>query len=285
MRADQAPNGFKEETMSRVEVSARMKVRAGELEGFKRQAAESIRLTKEKHSPILRYDWFLSEDQTQCEVREVHADSARMMAHRATIAEAVPILLSRYAEDHRAAVFGDPSPELVERVNASPMGRTVKWYAFFQGLEPGPSGGQTASPGLKATFELTAHGTVRPGQLEGFKAQAAEIMRITREKDTRTLRYDWFLSKDGTEFEVREAYRDEEGLIEHNVHVREARDKLFRDFATDHLMTAYSEVSPHLSDLFKLHAGGVRRFSFFQGLEPSPTVLTDNRDRALSTRA
>ena len=40
------------------------------------------------------------------------------------------------------------------------------------------------------TLEVFAHLTVRPGQLEGFKKQAAECIRITKEKDTRTLRYD-----------------------------------------------------------------------------------------------
>jgi quinol monooxygenase YgiN len=56
-----------------------------------------------------------------------------------------------------------------------------------------------------ATLEVFAHLTVRPGQLEGFKKQAAECIRITKEKDTRTLRYDWFLTSDGTECEVHEA--------------------------------------------------------------------------------
>jgi quinol monooxygenase YgiN len=53
---------------------------------------------------------------------------------------------------------------------------------------------------------MSAHMTVRPGCLEGFKKQAAECIRITRQKDTQTLRYDWFISTDGTECEVREAY-------------------------------------------------------------------------------
>jgi quinol monooxygenase YgiN len=66
-----------------------------------------------------------------------------------------------------------------------------------------------------ATFELSAHMTVRPGQLEGFKKQAAEIIRLTKEKDTQTLRYDWFLTNDGTECEVRELYESPQGLIEH----------------------------------------------------------------------
>ena len=47
-------------------------------------------------------------------------------------------------------------------------------------------------------FEVTARLQVREGELEGFKEQAAEMMRQTREKDTGTLRYDWFLSNDGT---------------------------------------------------------------------------------------
>jgi hypothetical protein len=40
-----------------------------------------------------------------------------------------------------------------------------------------------------ATFEVSAHMTVRPGQLEGFKKQAAECIRITKEKDTHTLHH------------------------------------------------------------------------------------------------
>ena len=38
-------------------------------------------------------------------------------------------------------------------------------------------------PALRGTLELSAHMTVRPGQLEGFKRQAAECIRLTREKD------------------------------------------------------------------------------------------------------
>ena len=37
------------------------------------------------------------------------------------------------------------------------------------------------------------------------------MMRLTRELDTKTLRYDWFLSNDGTRCEVREGYVDADG--------------------------------------------------------------------------
>ncbi len=121
-------------------------------------------------------------------------------------------------------------------------------------------------------LEVIARLKVRPGQLEGFKTQVGEILRLTREKDTQTLRYDWFLKEDETEYEVHEVYLNEAGLIEHNEHVVEARETLFRDYAFDHRMSVYGEISQHLSDLFKKHAGGVSKFAFVQGLEPATPV-------------
>ena len=97
-------------------------------------------------------------------------------------------------------------------------------------------------------FEVIAHMTVRPGQLEGFRKQAAECVRITQEKDTHTLRYDWFLSEDGKHCEVLEAYTGPEGLIEHNRNILEARTKLFADYADNHFMTFYGEPSRELRE-------------------------------------
>jgi quinol monooxygenase YgiN len=118
-------------------------------------------------------------------------------------------------------------------------------------------------------FEVTARLRIRDGELEGFRRQAAEMMRQTREKDTKTLRYDWFLSDDGTECEVREGYMDADALIEHAHNVAEAREELFRDFAYDHHMTIYGEPSPALAVLMEqlAHVVPFGRFSLLQGLE------------------
>ena len=129
-----------------------------------------------------------------------------------------------------------------------------------------------------AYLEMSAHLTVRPGCLEGFKKQAAELIRITKEKDTRTLRYDWFLSNDGTECEVRESYTGPEGLVEHNTHVLEARTKLFKDYADNHFMTLYGEQTQPVVDLLKKHPVGFKSFSFLQGLEPSPVIPGAERE-------
>jgi quinol monooxygenase YgiN len=118
-------------------------------------------------------------------------------------------------------------------------------------------------------FEVKARLKIRDGELAGFRAQAAEMMRLTRERDTKTLRYDWFVSADGTECEVREAYVDADALIEHAHNVAEARDTLFRDFAYDHEMTLYGEPSPALAELIERLAGVVpfKRFALLQGLD------------------
>jgi quinol monooxygenase YgiN len=118
-------------------------------------------------------------------------------------------------------------------------------------------------------FEVRARLKIRDGELAGFTEQAAEMMRQTREKDTKTLRYDWFLSDDGTECEVREGYVHADALIEHAHNVAEARDTLFRDYAYDHEMTIYGEPSPALAALMERLAGVVpfRRFSLLQGLD------------------
>ena len=118
-------------------------------------------------------------------------------------------------------------------------------------------------------FEVTARLKVRDGQLEGFKRQAGELMRQVKEKDTKTLRYDWFLSDDGTRCEVREGYLDADALLEHSDHIGEVRAELFRDFAYDHDMTIYGEPSPALAAAFEAMAGHVKftQFSLFQGLD------------------
>ena len=124
-------------------------------------------------------------------------------------------------------------------------------------------------------FEVTARLKIREGELDWFKQQAAEMMSLTREKDTKTLRYDWFISDDGTQCEVREGYVDADGLLEHGNNVAEAREKLFRDYAYDHDMTIYGEPSPALAKLIERLAGHVKfnRSSFLQGLDSDIRVL------------
>ena len=117
-------------------------------------------------------------------------------------------------------------------------------------------------------FEVRARLKVRDGKLEEFKRQAAEMMRVTKEKDTGTLAYDWFLSEDGTTCEVHEAYVDADALVEHAMNVREAREAMFAEFASDHQMAFYGDPSPRLIALVNMVGVDVTQFSLLQALEP-----------------
>ena len=119
--------------MTKLEVSARMTVRKGKLEGFKEQAAECIKQTKEKDTKTIRYDWFLNGGQTECEIRETYESSEGLVEHRVNIGEALNRLFREFADDHTVTVYGEPSPQLVEMAKRMPPG-SVKWYSFLQGL-------------------------------------------------------------------------------------------------------------------------------------------------------
>ena len=252
--------------MDNLEVIARVKIRPGQLEGFKSQAAEILRATREQDTHTLRCDWFLNDDRTKCEVHEQFPNEQGLIEHKMNTMAATAVLFKDHAFDHHATIYGDVSQDFIDLVTER-MGPPAV-FAFTQGLKSPTS----VQGGVMGYLEVIARLKVRPGQLEVFKTRVAEILRLTQEKDTQTLRYDWFLNKDETECEVHEAYRSEQGLIEHNQHVVEARDALFRNYAFDHRMSVYGEISQHLSDLFKKHAGGVSKFSFVQGLEQAAPV-------------
>jgi quinol monooxygenase YgiN len=118
-----------------LEVSARMTIRKGKLEEFKRQATECIRQTREKDTKTLRYDWFISRDETECEISEAYRGSDGLIEHRMHIGGALNELFRNYADAHTVSVYGTPSSELVEMANAQMPEGSVRWYSFFRGLE------------------------------------------------------------------------------------------------------------------------------------------------------
>lgn len=121
-------------------------------------------------------------------------------------------------------------------------------------------------------FEATAKLKIREGQLEEFKRQAAEVMRQMRQLDDAPLRYDWFLSDDGTDCEVREAYESADALLEHQLAIAEAKMKLFRECVDGHAMAFYEDPSPALAQALEGLGATYERFFFFQGLEVDSKV-------------
>jgi quinol monooxygenase YgiN len=121
-------------------------------------------------------------------------------------------------------------------------------------------------------FEATARLTIRDGELEGFKQQVAEIMSLTRASDTKPLRYDWFLSDDGTVCEVHEAYVNADALLAQQRTLGEAKMKLFRDHVAGHEMKFFGEISPALAGALESMGTPFVQYDFFQGLEVKTEV-------------
>ena len=121
-------------------------------------------------------------------------------------------------------------------------------------------------------FEATAQLKIRDGKLEGFKQQVDEIVRLTSERETRPLRYDWFISEDGTTCEVREAFPDADALLEHQRFIKDAKIKLLHEFTSGHSMTVYGEPSPALMQTFAGMGVEFTQFEYFQGLDVPAAV-------------
>jgi quinol monooxygenase YgiN len=130
----QAQNGMAAGSpATRLDVIAMMKVRPGRLEGFRLQAAECIRQTKQKDKGTLRYDWFMASDGITVEILEAYESSDAWIQHRVNIGAALDKLFSEFADDHRVNVFGEPSQKLRDMANASMKDR-VKWFSFMEGI-------------------------------------------------------------------------------------------------------------------------------------------------------
>jgi quinol monooxygenase YgiN len=251
------------------EVMARLKIRDGELDGFKQQAAEVMRLARELDTKTLRYDWFIDADQTECEVREVYLDADGLLEHNNHVREARDKLFRAHAYGHDMTIYGEPSPALAQLIERMAAHVAFHRYVLWQGLD---SDDQTKG---SAMFEATAHLKIREGELEAFKRQAAEVMRQMRQLDEQPLRYDWFLSDDGTQCEVREAYVDADALLKHQQQVAEAKMKLFRECVAGHTMTFYGDPSPALVGALQAMGTTYTTFSFLQGLDADIDVLTE----------
>jgi quinol monooxygenase YgiN len=249
------------------EVTARLQIRDGELDGFKRQAAEIMRLARALDTKTLRYDWFLSSDGTACEVREGYVDPDGLLEHNRHVKEARDKLFEDHAYGHDMTIYGKPSSALADLIDRMAGHVSFNRFSLLQGLDS-----DRVTEGDASMFEATARLAIRDGKLEGFKQHAAELVRQMSEQDEPPLRYDWFLSDDGTTCEVRETYLDADSLLAHQQAIASAKMTLFREFVVGHTMTFYGDLSPALTAALKAMGTTYTTFSFLQGLETASDV-------------
>ena len=97
--------------MSKLQFTGRLAIHPGKLSDFKEQAAQCMRLVREKDSGCLHYDWFINDEQTVCMVRETYRDSAAVLEHMSNLGDTLGTLLG--VCDLTVEVFGTPSSEIV----------------------------------------------------------------------------------------------------------------------------------------------------------------------------
>jgi quinol monooxygenase YgiN len=111
--------------MEELQVTARLRIRNGQLSEFKAVAEKCVASVRENDTGTLQYDWFFNEDETECVVRERYRDSDAIMEHMANLGSTLEELLA--VCDLSVEVFGHPSAELM----AATEGMSVGVYKPF----------------------------------------------------------------------------------------------------------------------------------------------------------
>jgi quinol monooxygenase YgiN len=101
---------------------------------------------------------------------------------------------------------------------------------------------------------------IHEGKLAEFKRLVAKCEEIVRTKDTGTLQYENYLNSDETECVALERYRDEQALLDHFEHIREAMDEILTTCSGEGELCG--DISPELAE--KLKGGPVRVFRPFE---------------------
>ena len=114
--------------MEQIQVTARFPQIAKEnLDEFKRLAGDALKVTAEDPG-VPQYDWFFSQDESSCVVRETYASSEAVLTHLAMVGDTLGTMIE-LGGGVEVEVFGTPSETLGQAISA--MQPNV--YPFFQG--------------------------------------------------------------------------------------------------------------------------------------------------------
>ncbi|MBT8280281.1 MAG: antibiotic biosynthesis monooxygenase [Muriicola sp.] len=108
-------------------------------------------------------------------------------------------------------------------------------------------------------IQVTAKFKIHPGKEEAFKDLAQACIACVKEKDSGTLQYDWFFSKDGRECRVRETYTNSDAVLAHVANLgplfgqflelSEFSPEIYGD-ASDALVGAVDAFKPEVFDYY-----------------------------------
>ena len=105
--------------MTEIHGIARLKIRAGKLDEFKRLSAKAMELTRTKDTGTLQYDVYFNSDETECVVHERYRDSESLLAHTKNLGDTMAAILATCTAE--GEILGTPSPALRKALEGSPV--------------------------------------------------------------------------------------------------------------------------------------------------------------------
>ena len=87
-------------------------VRPGQLDALKALMPEMVAATQANEPGTLNYEWYLSDDETQCHIYERYEDSAAVMAHLASFGQHFAVRFLDAVEPTGFVVYGDPDAQV-----------------------------------------------------------------------------------------------------------------------------------------------------------------------------
>jgi quinol monooxygenase YgiN len=106
--------------MTEISSIAKIKIRPGKLEEFKRLTALCAHSVRTKDSGTLQYDHFFNDDYTECVVIERYRDFPALREHLANIGDDLMQALMRVCSIS-GDIFTTPTPELRKAIEGLPI--------------------------------------------------------------------------------------------------------------------------------------------------------------------
>ena len=106
-----------------------LSVKEGKLDDFKAVVNTMIEMTDVNEPNTLVYEWYISEDGSECHLLETFKDSDAFMVHLGNVGHMFDALFES-ATMTRAKIYGSPSAELQQALD--PLG--VQYFAHFNGV-------------------------------------------------------------------------------------------------------------------------------------------------------
>ncbi len=114
--------------MSELQGIGRFEFHGGELEEFKRLAAQCMEIVRARDTGTLQYAIYLNDDQSECIVLERYRDSEALIEHAVHLGDlGVAILATGWVSGE---LLGEPSPEL----RAKMAGSGVRLFTPYQSM-------------------------------------------------------------------------------------------------------------------------------------------------------